>query len=244
MWAQAIRKHMNCLVSAAVVLTLGAGLWLPAAHAVTTLDPQNPGNFTREGQQPATPGAVLRLTDTSSADRIVFFANDGDAAAGIETDVFATFQVIQAIPNNVDAGARIVINDGVTRAAVATCIVVNGVRGIGLLSTGQASDPTAYPVFVPVDWQNVTTMRLRRTAAGDAEIVEVNGVAPPTRALLPANQCAGKTRAGGTVEFGTGNIEAECTVEYAAFRSERVAPLAVETTTWGRIKAMYSADRP
>ncbi len=240
MWAQAIRRHRNCLVSAAIVLTLGGGLWLPAAHAGTILDPQNPGNFTREGQQSFTPGTVLRLADTSLSDFIAFFANDADARPGMEVDVVATFQVIRTSPNNADAGARLVINDGINRSVIAACVVIGGVRGIGLLSQGLPSDPASYPVFVPVDWLAPVTVRLRRTATGDAEILEVNGVAPSPRALLTVDQAPIKTRSGNTVEFGAGSIEAECTVEYTAFRSELVAPVPLETIPWGRIKAMFS----
>jgi len=240
MWARSTRKHMTCLMSAAIVLIQGGGLWLSAAHAATILDPQNPGNFTRDGQQSFTPGTVLRLTDTSSGDFIAFFANDADAGPGIEVDLVATFQVIQAVPNNADAGARLVINDGMSRSATVACVVISGVRGIGLLSQGQPFDPASYPVFVPVDWQAApVTIRLRRTASGDAEIIEVNGTAPNPRALLTAGEAPTNTRAGATVEFGAASLEAECTVEYAAFRSEPVAPVQVKTTSWGRVKAMY-----
>lgn len=47
-----------------------------------------------------------------------------------------------------------------------------------------------------------------------------------------------------SVEFGCRSVEAQSSVEYAAFRSSLVAPLAVETTTWGRMKALYRTDRP
>jgi hypothetical protein len=237
MRAQAAGKRMNGLISAAIVLALVGGPWLAAAPALpcTTLDPGNPGNFTREGQQPAIPGAVLRLIDTSSSDRIVFFANDACAGLGRDCDVVATFRMIQAIPNNVDAGNRVVINDGISRAAIATCVVISGVRGIGLLSQGQPSDASSYPVFVPVDWETVPiTIRLRRYANGDAELIEINGAAPNPRALLLAGQVAGKTRAGGTVEFGVGSPpEPECTVEYAAFRSEPTATSVEEGSAPG-----------
>jgi hypothetical protein len=237
---------LNCLVSAAIVLTLGGGLWLPAAHASAILDPQNPtANFNKEGNEPFVPGAVLTLTDKSAAEFIAFYADDIDAVAGHEIDVATTFQIRLSSPNGADGGNRVVINDGVTRSAIAACIIKNAERGIGLLSQGAASDPASYPVFVPVDWQAApVTLRLRRTATGDAEIIEVNGIAPSPRAILLAAQCPGPTRGGPSVDFGARSVEAKCDVEYSAFRSELVAPLAVETTTWGRIKAMYSTDRP
>jgi hypothetical protein len=226
------------------------GLWLPAAHASpgTTLDPTNPtANFTKEGTQPHTPGAVLTLTDDSIGEIVAFFANDVDAAPGVEADVVATFRVLSTTRNNADVGNRVVINDGQARAAIAACIVRNGIRGIGILGQGQASDPASYPVVVePVDWETKdVTVRLRRTATGDAEIVEVDGVAPNPRALLAANLLAGKTRNGATVEFGAASPEAKCTVEYAAFRSERVAqPVAgMLTFTRFRLRDTDSVDR-
>jgi hypothetical protein len=172
---------------------------------------------------------VLRLIDTSSADRIVFFRIDACAALGRDCDVVATFQVMQAGPNDVDAGNRVVINDGISRSARATCVVIDGVRGIGLQSQGEPSAPTSYPVFVPVDWLAPVTVRLRRYANGDAELIEINGAAPDPRALLSADQLADKTRSGGTVEFGVGTpVEPECTVEYAAFWSELTVTSAVD----------------
>lgn len=220
-------------------------LWPRRVEAAATLDPQNPGNFTREGTQPFTPGNVLTLSDTSSADFVAFFINDSDAALGVEVDVVATFQVKQTVPNNADAGARLVINDGLSKSAIASCVLINGVRGIGLQSSGTASDPAAYPVFVAVDWQALTTIRLRRTATGDAEIVEVNGVAPTPRALLLANLAPNRTRTVPSVEFGTASVEAESTVEYSAFRSERVVTPNAGTLnfTQFRLRDSDSVDR-
>ncbi|MEX0676046.1 MAG: PEP-CTERM sorting domain-containing protein [Pirellulales bacterium] len=193
-------------------------------EAATILNRQNPGNFTRDGTQSFTRGTVLRLTDTSSSDFIAFFATDADAGAGIDVDVFATFQVIQSVPSSADAGARLVINDGINRSAIAACVVINGERGIGLLSSGDPIAPASYPVFVPVDWQALTSIQLRRTASGDAEIMEVNGVAPNPRALLTADMAPTKTRTGPTVEFGAASFGPEITIDYSAFRSEVVVP--------------------
>lgn len=220
-------------------LPLGACvlLWPLPLMAAIILDPSNPGNFTLDGNQNLTVGPVLTLTDNSIGDFVVLFAQDPDAVAGIDLDVVATFQVRATGPNNADTGNRVVINDGLNRAAVAECVVVNGVKGIGLLSQGPASDPASYPVFVPADWQAApVTIRLRRTAAGDAELVEVNGVAPSPRALLSAAKLAGPTRAAGTVEFGCASLEATCTVEYSAFRSERVINPVAGTLNFTRFR--------
>jgi hypothetical protein len=192
----------------------------------TTLDPASPlANFTQEGAETFAAGTILTVNDTSIGDFVSFFAGDADASPGKELDLIATFQVKQTTRNNADAGNRIVINDGVTHAVIASCIVQNGVSGIGLYSQGAAADPASYPVFVAVDWQAApTTIRLRRTLAGDAEIVEVNGVAPSPRALLTADKLPPPTRTGfGSVEFGCASPEATCTVDYIALRSETVA---------------------
>jgi hypothetical protein len=140
----------------------------------------------------------------------------------------------------------VVINDGQTRAAVAECVVINGVNGIGLLSQGSVSDPASYPVFVPVDWQTApVTIRLRRWANGDAELIEVNGAAPTPRALLTADKVASLTRSGTTVELGCASPEARCIVEYSAFRSERVAQAVAGTLNFTsfRLRDADSADR-
>jgi hypothetical protein len=223
----------------------GAALLCPRrAEAATVLDPQNPTvNFKKEGNEVFRPGAVLTLTDATNADFVALFATDLDAAAGVEIDVVTAFQVKLTLPNNADAGNRIVINDGLTRSAIAACIVLNGVRGIGLLSTGSPSDPAAYPVFVPVDWTAPVTLRLRRTATGDAEIIEVNGVTPAPRAFLAAAQCPAPTRGGATVEFGCRSVEAQCTVEYAAFRSERVVPPVAGTVNLTSCSLRDTVDR-
>jgi hypothetical protein len=212
----------------------------------TTLDPTNPfGNFKQDGTQTVTPGPVLAIADQNVGDFAVLFATDFDATAGTELDVVATFQVLSTLPNNADAGNRVAINDG-THAAIAACVIQNGVNGIGLLSTGSTSDPTSYPVFVAVDWQAApVTIRLRRTATGDAELIEVNGVAPSPRALLTADKAAPQTRPGTTVEFGAASPEARCTVNYIAFRSEKVAqPVAGKLNcTRLRLNDADSTDR-
>ena len=160
-------KRMTILTCTLAALAMVICTYTPRPlMAATVLDPSNPNNFTRDGNQNFTPGAVLTFTDNSIGDFVTLFAQDSDAPAGVDTDVVATFQVRVTGPSNADADNRVVINDGVTRAAIAACVIVNGMKGIGLLSQGPASDPASYPVFVPADWQAApVTVRLRRTAA-------------------------------------------------------------------------------
>jgi hypothetical protein len=225
---------------------LAQGLWLRQAYASIVLDPNNTANFTQEGTQAFTRGSVLTLTDTSVSDFITFFANDADAAPGNELDLVATFQVRSTTPILADAGNRVVINDGQTRSAIAACAIVNGMPGIGLLSQGSPLDPASYPVFVPFDWQSApVTIRLRRNANGDAEIIEVNGVAPSPRALLAVDKLPASTRPGASVEFGCASPESQCTVEYSAFRSERPVHFIPGTlsVTHFRLQDSDSTDR-
>jgi len=218
-----MKKRVACALAILAVLALEV---TTPVQAATILNPNNPGDFNQDGTQTFTSGATLTLSDTSTSDFILFFASDSDANAGSEIDVIATFQIRQTTRNNADAGNRVVINDGQTKSAIAASIVKDGEFGIGLMSQGAASDPNTYPVFVAVDWLAApVTIRLRRYANGDAELVEVNGVAPVPRALLTADLAPGPTRGGfASVEFGAASVEAKCTVEYAAFRSEAVVP--------------------
>lgn len=235
-----LNRHVACALAVLAVLALG--ITTPVEAAVT-LDPQNPTNFTRDGGQSSTPGPALRLTDTSSGDYIAYFINDPDSIASKDLDLFATFQVITTTPNNADLGARVVISDGVDRSAIAECVIINGVRGIGLLSSiASPSNPAAYPVFVPVDWQALTSVQLRRTADGDAEIMEINGVAPSPRALLPAALAPGRIRAFPTVEFGSGSPEAEVTIDYSAFRTQLVPEPGSLGLRAGRLGAAAPSD--
>jgi hypothetical protein len=242
-----MKTRVTCVLTIFAVLALETtALWPVRVEAAITLDPTNPANFKSDGNQTITPGAVLTFTDQSVSDFALLFGNDADAVPGVDLDVVATFQVMQTLPSNADAGNRVVINDGVNKAAIAACIIQNGVNGIGLLSQGSASDPASYPVFVAADWQAApVTVRLRRYANGDAELIEVNGVAPSTRALLTADKLPGPTRAGGTVELGAASPEARCTVEYSAFRSERVViPVAGKLSfTRFRLHDSDSVDR-
>lgn len=221
-------------------------LWPRRVEAAVTLDPNDPigSGFRKDGTESFTPGNVLTLSDTSVAGFVTLFANDNDAAPGFEIDVVATFQIKGPIPNNADADNRLVINDGLTRSAIAACIVKNTQRGIGLYSSGPVSDPNSYPVFVAVDWETrPVTVRLRRLANGDAEIVEIDGVAPSPRALLAASQCPPQIRPGSTVEFGAAGVEAQARVEYAAFRSERVVAPVAGGLIFTSFRLLDSVDR-
>ena len=67
-------------------------------------------------------------------------------------------------------------------------------------------------------------MRLRRTAAGDAELIELNGAPPPNPVFLSKASLPPNIRAGATVEFGAFSVEAEATVVFTEFYSETVVP--------------------
>ena len=234
------------LASAATLLAvLALGLAAPVEAAVT-LNPNDPigSGFRKDGTESFTPGNVLTLTDNNVAGFITFYANDSDAAPNQEVDVIATFQVTATSPDNADGGNWLVINDGIARSAIAACIVKNGIEGIGLYSSGPFHDPDSYLVFVPVEWlRRSVTVRLRRAVNGDAEIVEIDGVAPSPRALLAANNCPPQTKAGATVEFGCASVGAASTVEYAAFRSERVVQPVAGGLSFTSFRLMDSVDR-
>lgn len=221
-----------------VLFRFGGRQWLAAAYASpgVVLNPADPSNFTQDGAQTFTRGTVLTLQDASFGDFIAFFAADVHANPGTDVDIVATFQVLSSVPVGADAGNRVAINDGQTRSAIAACCRIpsggSSANGIGLLSQGEASDAASYPVFLPVDWTAApVTLRLRRWANGDAELVELNGVAPSPRALLTADKAPGPIRAGfGSVEFGS-NSAPQVTVAYSAFRSEHAAIDASLTIT-------------
>jgi hypothetical protein len=186
------------------------------------LDPGNPlANFALEGYANFnTSPSVLLLLDQSVADIVYFYGPDPAAAPGNDVDVVAAFQVRTSTPLNADTGVRFVINDGQAKAVMAACILVGGLKGIGLASGVNFWDPANYPVFVPVDWTQPTTVRLRRSSSGDAEIVEVNGVAPSARALIAGVSLPPRNRPYPTIEFGCAEVEALCDVEFSQFYSE------------------------
>lgn len=242
-----MKNSVACTLAIFAVLALEtAALWPVRVEAAITLDPTNTANFKQDGTQPITPGSVLLFDDQSVSDFCVLFANDGDAAAGVEVDLIATFKVRVTTRVNADVGSRVVINDGQNKAAIAECIFQNGLPGIGLYSSGPTTDAASYPVFVAADWLAApVTVRLRRYANGDAELVEVNGIAPSPRALLTADKAPGPTHTFSTVEFGCASPEARTTVEYSAFRSERVViPVAGKLNfTRFRLRDSDSVDR-
>ena len=208
------RKAMNAGLLRAFSSSTTLG---PKPASVTTglvLDPSNPtANFTQVGGQTALPApGLLTLDDANAADVIFFFGADPDAAPGTELDLVVSFQIGATTLNNADSGVRFVINDGDTRSAIAACVEVGGLRGLGIAGVGTEADPGTYLAFVPVDWGMPTTLRFRRTASGAAEIMEVNGVAPATRAIVDKDRLAPRTRAGATIEFGCTSPEAAATV--------------------------------
>ena len=88
-----------------------------------------------------------------------------------------------------------------------------------------------YGAFIPVNWTAPTTLHLRRHANGDAEIVEVNGIAPSTPALLPAAESVGFVRAFPTVEFGTFGFEPMAVLDVFELRAF-ATPVPVPAAVW------------
>ena len=123
-------------------------------------------------------------------------------------------------------------------------IIKDGVQGLAIANGLSFTDPANYPVFIPVNWEAETTVRLRRTATGEAEIMEVNGIAPNPRALYSAGLPQG-TRNEPTVEFGCSSSEAQATIDVMQFRSERPATAVPGTLapTHMRIRDTDSSDR-
>jgi len=235
-------------------ICLLAALFFSAAPATasadTILDPSNPGNFTPDGVQTFTPlPGMLRLNDTSLSDYIGLVANDAAASPGVAVDVVATFHLLQTAPNNADAGVRIVINDGIETSVILGAVLLDldsdpftpAQRGLALFSPvdtfgydfdtipfshsyGPFDRPANWLGFISVDWINPTSVRLRRTAAGDAELIGLNGAPPPIPVFLPNASLPPKTRSGASVEFGAFSLEAEATVVFTEFYSETVVP--------------------
>lgn len=205
-----------------------------ASPAELVLDTAAPlANFDTEGSEPYTASPVaLNLNDGSLSDLIHFYSKpglaDSLAAPGIAVDVVTRFQVVTGTPANADGGFRLVINDGQAKAVIAVCSIKAGVRGIGLAADLRFSDPANYPVFVEVDWTSPTTLRLRRTAQGDAQIVAFNGVPlspPPT---LPYASLPPRIRTFPSVEFGCQSVEATANVNLSEFRAFTLATFAAQ----------------
>ena len=212
------------------------GLGVPPAFAATgvVLDTANPlANFTQEtitGQKIFPTPTVLTIQDGSPADINNLYAQDPDAAPGVEIDLVVTSDVSDFIPINADIGVRFVINDGQTSAAQLTCVIINGAPGVAIAKDLNYNDPTNYAAFVPVNWLATTTVRFRRLATGGAEIMEVNSVAPNPRALH-TGPFAARTRPVAGVEFGCASVEAQATIDVRTFYSERPQPPVQGTLT-------------
>jgi hypothetical protein len=204
------------------VLAVAMAALMPAGAQSVVLNTNDISNFTQLGLQPPAPGfGVLMLSDADVADVCGLYANDPDAAPGSDLDLTVTFQVVSGTSTSADGGFKIIINDGVTKSAIAACVILNGQRVIALAGQGPPSDPSTYPVFVQVDWTGPVTLKLRRTAVGGAEILEVNGLSFNPRIVLSPDQVAGRTRAGATVEFGCLSGEGTCTASVRQFRAEK-----------------------
>jgi hypothetical protein len=228
MWKVAARGGFAVLLVGAVLL-VQQGAW-----AAVVLNPANPiAGFRKIGNENHAPApSGLTLTDTSIGDFVAFFADENDALPGIAIDVVATFQILNTTPNNADTGVRIIINEGGgvgPKSVVLGAIIKatdddpsNPVRGLGLAAGTDFSDPSNWPAFVPVDWTNMTSVRLRRTANGDAELVEVNGAAPLNPVFLPQAALPPFSRFGSSIDFGTFSVEAHATVVFTELYSELV----------------------
>ena len=196
-----------------------------AGVLLNTFDPL--ANFTVDppGSTRFTPGPTLTLADSSPADFVSFFGADPEAAPNGELDLAVSFQIITTTPSaGVDTGVRFIINEGVSRAAIAACILKGGVRGIGLAAGTNFEVEDNYPenAFVPVNWTGPTSLRLRRTADNKAELVEINGLPPATPKILDSLPPRNREIAG--IEFGGGSVEATVTLGVNSLRSFRPGP--------------------
>jgi len=210
------------------------GLWLPTPAYASTggirLDTNDPlANFTKEGGQALTPSPfALNFNDTAETDSVQLFGSDIGAAKGNDLDLLVSFKVGAFLRDGADTGVRFIINDGQDRSALCACTInAAGEKGVALARGTNFALPENYSAVVPVDWTAPTSMRIRRAANGDAEILEVNGVAPATRALLPAAECVGFVRAGTTVEFGTFGIKPIASLDVFSLESVVPQPAAV-----------------
>ena len=202
-----------------------------ATHMEVTLDPNAPwANFEKDGNQGVVPGlAIMVLVDASGSDHVAFYATDADAGPDKEIEVAATFRIqSNDQPNGVDTGMRLVITDGAVTSAIVVCVTLGGVPGVAIALTTEFAGAENYAAFVPADWRNQISLKLRRNAAGDAEIVEVNGVPPTPRAIVPASSLPGPLRATPSVGFGLFSWTAFTTVEMIEFSSRAVGEPPVD----------------
>jgi hypothetical protein len=232
---------------ARVGLLVVAGLSAIPAEADVTLDPNNPqANFEKVGTQSAASGNSLRLTDASNTDQVGFFALDSGAAPGNEVEVVATFQVASnSTPSGVDTGLWIAISDGVATSAIAAGVTLGGIPGIAIAIGTDYSSPANYAAFVPVHWLAPVTLRFRRTATGDAEIVEVNGIPPTPRAVVPVSSLPANVRESASVGFGLFSDPAVTTAEFIQFSSRVIGDAVAGSVSFTafRIHDTDSTDR-
>ena len=215
------------------------------------LDPNSPQtNFEKDGNQGAVPGVALTLNDGATNDHIAFYGADADAGPGKEVEVAIAFRHISSdSPNGVETGMRLVITDGASTAAVVSCVTLAGSPGIAISVGQNFAGAENYAAFVPVDWLSPTTVKFRRTATGDAEIVEVNGVPPSPRAIVPGGILPGPTRGAPSVGFGLFADPGVATVEVNQFSSRAVGDPPVDPIKGAlafnrfRVRDFDSADR-
>jgi hypothetical protein len=194
-----------------------------------TLNPGDISSFTLRGNQPPTAGGTLIFDDEDPANISGLVATDPDAATGIELDLEATFQVSPIGPWGVDVGFQVAINDGPSnRCAIAACIVIQGVPHIALVGQGQRNLLTTYPAFIVAEWQaSPLSIKLRRTAEGGAQLLEINGAPPSARVELLASQVATPGSGGGssgtTAELGCFSAPAIVAAEVQSFSTRRAA---------------------
>ena len=233
------------------LIVVGVILASPLLMAAVTLDPTNPlAAFEKDGNQGVTPGPVMLLTDADTNDHVGFYAADADAGPGKEVEVTATFRIqSNALPSGVDTGMRVVITDGAVTSAIVSCVTLGGVPGVAIALGSNFSSAGNYAAFVPADWLNPISLKLRRTASGDAEIVEVNLTPPSPRAIVSAPSLAAPVRALPSIGFGLFADAAITTVELSQFSSRAVGEPPVDpvkgslTFSRFRVRDFESNDR-
>ena len=211
--------------------TLLAPLLVVAAPIV--LDTNDISGWTQEGGQAITTSPfALNFNDASSFDTASLYMSAPDAAKGNSFDLYVSFKVGLFLQNRADTGLRFIINDGQSRSALAALTIDGaGTKGMALAKGVNFALTDNYSAFIPVNWTAPTTLHLRRHANGDAEIVEVNGIAPSTPALLPAAESVGFVRAFPTVEFGTFGVEPMAVLDVFELRAF-ATPVPVPAAVW------------
>ena len=220
---------MNRIAIALAAGALGfAGMLADARAQSLFLDPNNPlANFELDGSAGYTPGSSMLMTDAGPNAHIAFYAATPVAASGNVVDVTAAFR-IQAndSPSGVDTGMRLVVTDGAVTSFIAGCVTLGGIPGMAIAIGSNFAAAENYAGFVPVDWINPVTVTIRRHANGDAEFMQVNGVAvSPGSTLVPVASLAGPVLAYSGVGFGLFSDPAFTTVEVEQFSAVAVTPI-------------------